>query len=174
MSNTSLAEIEKTTEAFAEERHNLKLVVEKLQKEIQEVKDRHMSAIRNRVKRVAERHSELKALVESAPDNFVKPRTVVFHGVKVGFQKGKGGIEIVDADRTVELIKKVFISNSPDYLIVSESPDKKALEKLPVHDLKKVGCNVVAAEDQVVIKPVDGEVEKAVAALIKDATEEAA
>jgi hypothetical protein len=38
--------------------------------------------------------------------------------------------------------------------------------------LKKLGCTVRDTGDEVVIKPVDGDVDKIVRALLKDATEE--
>ena len=52
-----------------------------------------------------------------------------------------------------------------------ESPDKKMLAELPVNELKKLGCTVADTGDVVVIKPTDSEIEKAVAALLKDAVE---
>ncbi len=170
--NTTLSEIEKSTKAFSEAHNDLSDFVTNINKQIEAIKTANMKVLRSKVAKTAERHSELKALIEGAPALFDKPRTVTVHGVKVGLQKGKGGIEIVDEDKTVELIQKVYGDLADDYLIVERFPSRMALEQLPVHDLKKVGCNVVNATDTVVIKPVAGDVGKIVAALIKDATED--
>ena len=55
---------------------------------------------------------------------------------------------------------------------VTETPIKKAIEQLSVSDLKKIGCLVTDAQDEVVIKATDTEVDKLVTALLKGATEE--
>ena len=42
---------------------------------------------------VAQADANLKAAIEQAPGLFVKPRTIVLHGLKLGYQKGKGKID---------------------------------------------------------------------------------
>ena len=34
--------------------------------------------------------NDLRAALAASPELFVKPRTQIFHGIKVGFVKGKG------------------------------------------------------------------------------------
>ena len=45
-------------------------------------------------------YESLRALIEESPELFEKPRSVVLHGIKLGYQKGKGGIVWDDADRS--------------------------------------------------------------------------
>jgi len=168
---SSLAEIERFTKDFAEARERLAQLVGDIESELEAIKRRHMAALKRFVAGTAERHARLKAAIEETPELFVKPRTLILHGVKIGFQKGKGGIEFDDADRVVELIRKHF--DDPDALIRrEEKPDKEALAKLSAAELKKIGCAIVDAGDQVVIKPTDGDVEKVVNALLKDAVDD--
>lgn len=93
--------------------------------------------------------------------------------MKVGYQKGKGTISFEDADSVVARIKK-HLPDQADVLIkLKETPVKDALAQLSAADLKKIGVTVSEAGDQVVIKPVDSEVDKMVDALLKDVGEEA-
>jgi hypothetical protein len=175
-SDVTLRDIETATTAYGIARADLGDTVRQLQRELGDVRARYIKQIRREVAKAADKQSELKALVERAPHLFVKPRTLVIQGVKVGYQKGRGGIEFDDADKVVELIHKHYGDGEEalSLLNIAEKPDKTALEELSVAELKKLGCTVRDTGDEVVIKPVDGEVDKIVNALLKDATEEAA
>ena len=50
-----------------------------------------------------------------------------------------------------------------------EEPIRKALSELTVTELKRLGVTVEEADDQVVIKPTDSEVDKLVGKLLEDA-----
>lgn len=166
---TTLAEIEKRTRAYADARDVLSGYVTTLNDKIETAKRNALADIKRAVNRTAEREAELRFTIETAPELFERPRTVIFHGVKVGFQKGKGTLEVPDEDRTRALVRKLF----PDCLRVKESLNKEALADLAVADLKRVGVNVTETGDVVVIKPTDTAVDKIVNALLKDAVEEA-
>ena len=166
----TLADIEALTKKFAEAHTDLSKVVTDLNEALAAVKLAHLAAIKHHVKKTAHHHANLKAAVDSSRDLFVKPRTVLFHGIKVGLQKGKGGITFDDAERVVALIKRHFPEQSELLIRTKESPDKDALENLPVSDLKRLGCEIAEAGDQIVIKPTDSDVDKIVTALLKDAT----
>lgn len=172
-STVTLRDIETATTAFGIARADLGDTVRQLQRELDAVRARYIKQIRREVAKAADKQSELKALVERAPHLFIKPRTLVIQGVKVGFQKGKGGIEFDDPDKVVELIHKHYDeAEALSLLIVTEKPDKTVLAELTVAELKKLGCTVRDTGDEIVIRPVDGEVDKIVTALLKDATEE--
>ena len=167
-----MIEIEQHTREFSERHTALATAVEELNGAIEALKRKHLSVIKRRVAAAAEAEAALKdALTESAA-LFVKPRTVVMHGIRVGFAKGKGKIEFEDADQVVKLIKK-YCADMADVLIVTtEKPSKDALQQLDVAMLKKLGCSVDETGDQVVIRPTDSNVDKMVKALLKDATAE--
>lgn len=169
---TSLGEIETAVRKFAAARQELGDLVGELNEKIEALKRQRLTEIKRAVARAAERQSEVHNLVEGAPELFVKPRTFVLHGIKIGFQKGKGGIEFSDPDRVCELIRKHLPDQEEALIRTKESPNKEALGLLPVADLKRIGCNVAEADDQVVIKATDSEVDKIVTALLEHATEE--
>ena len=168
---TTLAQIETLTRKFSEHHAMLAGSVADLEDSLAMVRKRYLPTIRAHVARTAKSKSELHAAVAASPGLFEKPRTLIMHGVKVGFTKGKGGIEFEDGDKVVALIRKVFGADAPAYIRTKEEPDKKMLQDMPVSELKRIGCTVADTGDVVVIKPVDGEVEKIVAALLKDAVE---
>lgn len=168
---TQLTDIEPSAKAYAEARAKVAEIVTQLNAGIDSLKRDHMPALKRAITRAAEKHDQLKQLIDANPDLFKKPRTVIYHGVKLGYQKGKGGITFDDADQVVRLIKKHYPDQADVLVITTEKPAKDALAQLTVAELKKVGCNVVEAGDQVVIKPTDSEVDKLVDQLLKGATE---
>lgn len=170
---TTINDIERRTKLLADARAALADIVTQLNDGIEALKRDHMRALKAAVARVAERHEDLKALLEEAPDLFVRPRTVVFHGIKVGYQKGTGKLEFDDPDRVIALIRKHFPDQADALIRTRESPSKEALEELSAADLKRLGIVVEDTADRVVIKHTDSTVDKLVRALIKGATEDA-
>ncbi len=164
----SIGDIEKRTKEFSESRERLSTLVRSLEDEINAAKRRRLPSIKQSVKAVMERHSILKAALEEGRELFMKPKTMIFHGVKVGFQKAKGKISWADDDQVVKLIKK-HLPDQADVLIkTTEKPIKNALENLPAADLKRIGVTVEETSDQVVIKSTDSEIDKFVDALLKE------
>lgn len=166
-----LADIEKQTRTFAEHQRDLRFLVEALQAEVEHAKRRAMKKIRNAVERAANSRAGLKALIEQRPDLFVKPRSVVIDGIKVGFQKAKGGLVIDDEKRTCELIHLYFPSEVEQLIVATEKPVKSELNLLTAADLRRIGVKVTNDTDEVLIKDTASDVDKLVAALLKEETE---
>lgn len=167
-----MADVETRTKRYAEARGALADQVAALNAEIEQLKRAALPRLKELVARAAGRENELRSLIEASPALFEKPRTQMFHGIKVGFRKGSGGIDWEDDEQVVKLIRKHFEKEAADVLIkTTERPMAKALAELDVATLRKIGCTVEATGDEVVIKPADSEVEKIVNALLEDATE---
>lgn len=170
----NLQDIEPHARAYADARAKMAAIVCELNTGIDALKREHMPALKRAIARAAERHDQLKQIIEAHPALFAKPRTVIYHGIKIGYAKGKGGIAFDDAAQVIKLIRK-HLPDAADALIATkEAPVKDALAQLTVAELKKLGCHVVQAGDAVLIKPTDSEVDKLVDVLIKGATEEQA
>lgn len=168
---TTLATIELAAKTLAAERADLAQDVAALNDGIAALRKRLIPRIKRRVAKTAEAQAALHALIEDAPDLFVKPRTVVMHGLRIGYAKGKGGISFEDAGRVVELVRKHFPDQFEVLVKTTEKPVKDALANLPAADLKRLGCKVESTGDQVVIRAVDSDVDKLVDALLKGAVE---
>lgn len=168
-----MTDIETKARKFSTARNGLLAVIDHMNAEIEAIKRKHMTEIKYEVGRVAHYQEELRAAVESSPELFERPRTQVFHGIKVGFRKGAGGIDWADDEKVASLIKK-YLPEQFDVLVkTTHKPQAKALGNLDVSDLKRVGCIVEATGDIVVIKPTDSEVDKVVNAFLKGAVDEA-
>jgi hypothetical protein len=172
VAEVSLGTIEGAAKGYAAERGDLAEMVRELTEEIEGLKRAALPRIKRAVGRTAERHSDLKGLLERAPWLFVKPRTVIFHGIKVGFEKGKGKIEFEDEQRVIKLIRSKLPEQAEGLIGTDEYVRKSGLKGLSVAELKAIGCTVEESGDQVVIKAADGDVDKVVNALLKEATEE--
>lgn len=169
---TAIDNISKRAEVYATARQLLADQVGAFNDGLAELRKDHIPGIKKALAKAADAEAALRALIEAHPDCFTKPKTQVFSGVKVGYQKGKGTISFEDADSVVARIRK-HLPDQADVLIRSkEVPVKDALAQLSAADLKKIGVSVTEAGDQVVIKPVDSEVDKMVEAMLKAAGEE--
>lgn len=168
----TLADIDARAKKYAAARGHITAIVTALKTGIDLLKTTELPKLRKEIKTAAEHHDALKALIADAPTLFEKPKTVIMHGLKLGYAKSKGKLVIADADRTVTLIKRHFPEKADDLIKTEETPVAAALNQLTVADLKKVGVTVIDATDEVVIKPVDSDVDKLVSAFLKEATTE--
>ena len=168
----SMQEIERRAKALAEVREKLSAIVTELNAGIEALHRAQMPAMRRVVANMAERHDDLKAWIELNPELFIKPRTVVLHGIKLGYAKGKGSVEFDDADQVVRLIEKHHPDQFDVLVRVEKTPVKDALAQLSAAELKKLGVKVEGTSDVVVIKPTDSAVDKTVKALMKAAIDE--
>ncbi|MFA7465061.1 MAG: host-nuclease inhibitor Gam family protein [Syntrophales bacterium] len=164
----SIEEIEQMAKEFSAEREKLSERVRSLEDETSALKRKRLPLIRAAVKTIRGKHDVLKVALEASKGLFVKPKTRVFHGVKLGFQKAKGKISWPDDEVVVKLIKKHLPEQAEILIKTTEKPIKDALANLPAADLKKIGVTVEETTDQVVIKSTDGEIDKLVDALLKE------
>ena len=169
---TAMDTIETKTKRFADARDALCAIVTELQEALEHEKRIRLAKIRVKVVVATEEKNILEAALKESPGLFVKPRTVVFHGIKVGFQKGKGALQFDNEESVISRIRKIYGDDSP-LLSIKRSVNKVALNELDAAELKRLGCTIADADDQVVIKPTGGDVEKVVNALLKGAEEEA-
>jgi hypothetical protein len=170
----TLGEIEKLTRDYAAARERLAERVRELEDEVEKVRRLRMLGIKQRLEAATQKHSELYAAIEGAPELFRQPRTLMIANIKVGFQKGKGEIKWDDDARVVELIRKHRPDEFDVLVKTTERPVKSALAMLAAGDLRRLGVTVVESGDQVVIRAADSEIDKLVSALLKEAQAEEA
>lgn len=170
----TIDQIERLCQAYAQRRDALHERLTVLETELTLLKKTHLKEIRRCTALAADTESQLRAALESAPELFERPKTHVFHGIKVGYRKGAGGLDWEDDDDLVRKIERMFPDDgeAETYLIVKKKPSAEALESLDAATLKRLGVQVVADGEQVVIKPVETAIEKLVKALLKDAREQ--
>jgi len=170
----NLTEIQRLTERLSKARAELTEVIDRLQLQQGALMQKAMPEIRRCIGDAAQRHAILFTAIDESRDLFEKPKTQIFHGIKVGLRKGAGGLswEMEDED-LVRRIRKMFPDDAADpYLHITEKPNREALSQLSGDELKKLGCTVEKTGNIVMIKPVDGAVDKIVNALLKSAIDE--
>lgn len=170
----SLKDLDIKAEDVRAARDALASAVSAMQSEVDAIKHRHLPSIRRLVINAHAANAELSSAIEAAPELFEKPRTRVMHGIKLGYAKSKGKLEW---DKPALVIKRIH-KNMPDQaevlIRVSESPSRPALAELDASSLKKLGVRISGGEDQIVLKPVDSELDKLVDSLLEDTEKEQA
>lgn len=163
-----MQDIEARAKVFSSARDELAGRLQELRDEQEAAKRRRLQGIKNSLARFTAAHGELKEAIETSPAEFKSPKTRVLHGIKVGFTKQRGKLELGDVDTVLKLIKKHFPEQVETLIKTDESPVKAALQNLPAADLKRLGVRITDDVDAVVLKPVDGELDKLIAALINN------
>ncbi len=166
-----MAGIETLTEVFAKRRASVHALVLRLNQELEVVKTRRLPALKAAVAEAKDAQAALEAAVEANRDEFVKPKTRSFHGIKVGLRKLVGSLSWDDSNQVVKLIEKLFPDQADVLIKTEKKPVKDALAQLPGADLKRLGVSVEEDSDVVFIKPTDSEVDKFVDALLAERSE---
>lgn len=161
--------IEDACKLSREARHVLASRAQELQEVIAEAQRRRLPGIRSAVAAVADADAKVLALLQDSPELFKKPKSVVFHGLQVGYKKGSGAIEIEDGAQVVKLIRKHLPERFDDLVKVKETPIKTAIRNLTGAELQKIGVKVQAAGEVVFMTDATDGVDKLVAALLKGA-----
>lgn len=165
---TPLEEVTELAESYAASRDRLAGHVSDLEAKIEALKREHLPRIRAAVRLASVGRDALKGAIEDHPELWTKRRTLVIAGVRVGITKGKGKLVIPDAEQTIRLIRRHFPDQAEAMIRVKEEPIAKTIGELNVAELKKIGAHVTDADDQVVIKSTDGDVDKLVAKLLEE------
>jgi Bacteriophage Mu Gam like protein len=173
MTINKLQEIDTRVKNYADDRSKLRDIITALTDAIDALKKDHLPRVRRQLNRVAELEAGVRDLLADSPEHFQKPKTLVMHGVKVGFGKGIGTVSFDDEDQVVALIQKKLPELADVLIKTTKKPLKKPLGQLTVAQLKSIGCSVEETGDVVIVKAVDGEVDKLVNALLKGAALEA-
>ncbi len=171
---TTMAEIEERARIYANERVELIEEMKTLDAEISALKEQRLGSIRYLAEQAANSKAALDAAIDSAPTLFARPRTKVFHGIRVGFAKAKGKIKFEDAETVVRLIRKHFPKKVDELVKTVDQPVKATLSLMSAAELKRLGVTVEETGDEVVIKPTDSEIDKLVDALLTSADDERA
>jgi arsenate reductase-like glutaredoxin family protein len=164
----SLALVEDKTQEYAAAREELNSLVWLLNEKIKNLKNAELPAIREAAEKTANTKEALHTALTESQSLFVKPKTLVIMGIRVGFAKLKGGLSWDTPEMVIKRIKSRFPDEKERqlYIKTKETPIKKTLEQLPAADLKKLGITVGNTGEAVVIVPTSGEIDKLVDALL--------
>jgi len=164
----TLGQIDTMAKTFSDARQRLSDTLQDLKDKQEALLRQYLPGIKSQVNIAKEKEEALKGAIEDSPEIFVKPRSIIMHGVRCGFRKGKGKLDWEDDVQVVKLIKKHH-ADQVDLLIKTvEKPVESALKQLDVAELMKLGITVEATGDVVIAEPTDSEIEKQVKKLLKE------
>lgn len=167
----TLKDIERRAKFFAIAREDLSALITALNDGIQALQREAMPEIKRAIARASEHQVKLDALLQQCPNLFIKPRTTIFHGIKLGYQKTKDSLEY-DAEMVIEQVKEKLPEKASGLIRIKEELVPEALKLLTADERKAVGITDVEGKDKVVISPTDSAIDKAVTALLKAAVGE--
>lgn len=163
-----LSDIEQAARDFSAKSKILRNFHEQLNSEIDAVKSKYIEDIKQASCEAGESYQMLLTLINDAGDLFKDKKSMTVSGVKFGYQKKKGKLEIINEDATISKLKELYGENAALYINTKTSIVKKALDSLPASDLKKLGINIVQDTDVAFVKLTDDEVQKLIEAMIKE------
>lgn len=171
-SASRIEEIDTLAREYATARRRLAERVESLQVELQALHRRRRDGIIDAAQLARAAQEELLAAVEAAPELFVKPKAMTLHGIKIGFQKGKGSATWeIDDDKLVAKIKHIYAADEITMAVLiktTEEPSKDGLKTLDAKELARLGVKIEGVDDVPFVKSTDSEVDKLVKAILKE------
>lgn len=167
-----MSEIEALASAYGADRESLAVMLLGMQAKLAEVRNLYIPQLRKLVGTAKASRLALHQAVDANRALFAQPRSRIFYDIRVGLKKGAGKVSFENAARVVKLIEK-HLPDQAELLIATEKkPVKAALAQLAQADLKRIGCEISGTGDQVLVQPVNSQVEKLVEALMADEPEE--
>lgn len=161
--------VEECARTYARVRLELAEAAAKAELELQAVREKHAENLRNLLSLAAHRQADLEVMIDANRELFDKPRTRTVDGIKFGLRKLAGTVEIKDEARTIERIRELLPEEQGELLIrIRESVDRNAVKDLQVRDLKRLGIEIGQDTDVPVVKAVDKDIDKQIAAATRD------
>jgi len=145
---------------------------------MQSAEDQHMPYIMEKTHKVIEARDALQQFIEANPGLFVKPKTRTVSNIRFGMKKLPGKMKWKNNDALCASIGKMVKNGEidatllPQLIKTTHKPVVAGLEKLDAKLLKRLGVAVGKDTEAPFIKCIDSEIEKAVDALIEQASKD--
>lgn len=141
-----MSEIERVAADLATVRRTLDAELQRADTKLAKVREECADRLKEAATAVAIKEAELLGLVREAEPLFRRPQSVDFDGVKVGWRKSKGRLELPEKDALVKRIEdQLTPAQRKSVLKVKVSVLKGGLSKLSGDILKKLGVTLTGA-----------------------------
>jgi hypothetical protein len=162
--HVDMSAIENGVRDLAAARRALEQELQRAEARLSKVRLESVDRLRNAVEAVRIHETSLLMLVERAAPLFRRPQSIEIEGVRVGWRKGKGRLELPPKEDLIKKIADVLTAaQKKTVLQVKTSVLKGALAKLPGEILKKLGVSVTGAGQEPFVTYPATETEKLVA-----------
>lgn len=170
-----LKDIETLAGEYAEARQELHQRVDALRREIRRLKRGARPGIQSQAEHTAATKQHLVQAIDENRKLFNKPKSRIFHGIKVGLRKLRGKVVYDDQQAVIDRIRKHLSDDQAELLIrKKETVDKVALGELTVADLKRIGVRVEKDTDAPVVQATDTDLDKWIDSVLQLDDEEGA
>ena len=168
----TMNEITRLCRLYVDARDARDRVADVIRNETRTIVRQNLRKLRDASARMSTHKEALIAVIDTNPEMFEKPRTRAIDGVKVGYQKQRGAIDIGSAEKTIALIRKKLPNKAAALIVTSERIDKTALRKLTVRELAMVGATLGEDTDKVVVTLASTDLDKLADALLSEYSDE--
>lgn len=146
---------------YAKRRARLLAGVAEMKQKMNAVRSIHEPHLLQEIREADALREDIRATTAANKLLFKSPKSHVFHGIKIGFQKSADAFEIADQDKTLELIKTICKPAERKLLITTkESIKKAALKGLDKATLKSLKVKFVEGGDETIVNAQDDALEK--------------
>ena len=142
--------------------------VSELHEEIGRIKRKHLYRIKKAAARAGIHKGESIRYVQNHLEEFHRPRTRTFHGVKVGLQTGRGKVVFSDKAATVRAIERDYGHIVDVLLKTTKTSLVRGLQQLDARQLAALGVEIRQTGSSIIVRLIDSEIEKMVDAYLDD------
>lgn len=176
-SNKKLDTIDRHAKRYSASRGRLSRRYAAFKRKLELLQAQHLPKIKAALDEAATVKSQLEVAITAAPELFKEPRTLVLHGVRVGFMDGKPSVKLPRGKKVQKVVDQIRAQFTPEEiatltLISRVSVDVPNSEALLLHLSKGgaaiAGVEYTAAGDRVFIKPADHALDKVITTLLKE------
>ena len=167
-----MREVERLSEEYRLARDRLGTCLQTVQEEIDRVTRLALHDLRRYARAAVEVQSELGELIQSRPEQWDKPRTRTYSGVKVGLRRVAPKLVIPSPEATVDAIRQLHPGQADALIRVKEAPIVSALNGWSEEALAEIHAHPSPPQDELVIKDAFSDLEKALQKILGDALEE--
>ncbi len=163
-----MTDIETAAAEFAAANAEMARLVGEAGEAIGTIRHKYSTPLKDAYAAVKMKRKALERLIDRRRDLFVRPRTRILHGIRLGVTKDRGAVHYdCDEDVMVARIRATLGDKAEDLIAITEKPIKKQLALQDEKVLRKLGVEVREDTDSVLIKPAANDVEKAAQAFLE-------
>lgn len=165
--NSQLLEISAGCRKVATQHNQLQLLLAQIREEQLAIARKHANALQSSVSLLAALKAQVTGLVTHARALFLSPKSRVFEGVKVGYEKARDAMHVPADELLVQRIKDVLPEKAA--LLIHQPPPAvrlDVLKTLPREELQQLGVSWETGADNVIVRLGKSDVEEQAVALL--------
>lgn len=153
--------------------------IDRLTQLLTDLQARHQALVREAMPRLRQATIQARAMkdvlanrIQETPRLFEQPKTRILHGIKVGWRKAPDAWSYPPDGALVAAIEAQLPELAKSLIEVKKIPHKPSIKLLSDEALAALAVTVRPGHDELVIDPVDAEVDKLIKGLLGDAAKE--